>query len=285
MKFGFVTCVQLGLSCMEEIYHAGGHLDLAITLPDDRAQTKAGRVYLDEFCHEREIPLVKSPNVNGPEVVEAIKAYEIDWLFIIGWSQIAREEVLEAPTRGALGIHPTLLPMGRGRAAVPWAILKGLPETGVTLFKLDEGVDTGPILDQVLLPLSPRETATGLYERVNDAHRTLIRKVWPALENDDIELRIQDEQKASVWPGRRPEDGEISEEMTVAEVDRLVRAVTRPYPGAFIEMDGQRLRVWAGDPGHSQVTHGGPVLQLTDGDYLVTEWEWEDRHEEEALRD
>ena len=143
MKFGFVTCVELGLSCMEEIYAAGGELDLAITLHDDRAINKSGRVYLDDFCGARGIDLVKVRHINDSEAIEAIRSREIDWLFIIGWSQIAGPQVLAAPTHGVHGIHPTLLPEGRGRAPIPWAILKGLKETGVTLFKLDEGVDTG----------------------------------------------------------------------------------------------------------------------------------------------
>ena len=70
-------------------------------------------------------------------------------------------------------MHPTLLPVGRGRAAVPWAILKGLDRTGVTLFKLDEGVDTGDIIGQEMIALSETVTATELYERVNQAHISL----------------------------------------------------------------------------------------------------------------
>src|SRR6266496_1733341 len=145
MRFGFVTCVQLGLACMEEIYAAGGCLDLAITLRDELAQTKSGRIYLDKFCEERRIDLVKIKHVNDSQSIGAIKEKGLDWLFIIGWSQIAGPLVLDAPKRGVLGIHPTLLPAGRGRAPIPWAILKGLKQTGVTLFKLDAGIDTGPI--------------------------------------------------------------------------------------------------------------------------------------------
>jgi len=76
-------------------------------------------------------------NVNDPEAVAAIRGFDLDWLLIIGWSQIARRPVLDATRRGALGIHPTLLPEGRGRAAIPWTLLKGLRESGVTLFQLE----------------------------------------------------------------------------------------------------------------------------------------------------
>lgn len=274
MKFGFVTCVQLGLSCMEEVYAAGGTLELAITLNDDRAVNKSGRVYLDEFCGEHEIDLVKIRHINDPQAIEAVRSRGIDWLFIIGWSQIAGPEVLAAPTLGVLGIHPTLLPEGRGRAPIPWAILKGLKQTGVTLFKLDEGVDTGEIAAQEILPLADDETATTLYQRVIDAHRTIIRNVWPALSADAIKLRKQDENKATTWPGRTPEDGRITPDMTVEHVDRLVRATTRPYPGAFTESDGKIICIWKGKVvKESDISDDGFLLDLADGKYLATEFE------------
>ena len=146
MKIAFTTCVQLGRSCIEEILRIGGKLDLLITLKDDRARAKSGRIYLDDIAQKENIPLLKIGNINEPCVLEALAAHGIDWLFIIGWSQIAGPDLLAAPKCGCIGMHPTLLPLGRGRAAIPWAILKGLPQTGVTMFKLDAGVDTGPIL-------------------------------------------------------------------------------------------------------------------------------------------
>ncbi len=279
MKFGFVTCVQLGLACMDEIYRAGGRLDLAMTLPDDRAAAKSGRVYIDDFCTERGIPLVKTRNVNDLQAIEAVRTRGIDWLFIIGWSQIAREEMLQAPRKGAIGMHPTLLPRGRGRASIPWAILKGLDRTGVTMFQLDSGVDTGPILAQLELPLAADETATQLYQRVAEAHRLLIARVWKDLESGRLQAKPQDASQASVWPGRKPEDGRIDVHMTCQEVERLVRAVTRPYPGAFLDAAGKRYRIWSGrmlpqapsEPVREK--EDGLLLGLKDGGYQATEWE------------
>lgn len=274
MRFGFVTCVQLGLACMEEIYEVGGRLDFAMSLRDDRAKAKSGRVYLDAFCEQWGIPLAKIGNVNDPDAIEAIRAARLDWLFIVGWSQIAGESVLATPARGVLGMHPTLLPEGRGRAAIPWTIIKRLPETGVTLFQLDQGVDTGPILYQECVPVSPRETASSLYDRVAVAHRALIRHAWPDLMADRLVPQPQDPTSGSVWPGRRPEDGLLDPTMSMAEADRLIRAVTRPYPGAFIDMNGKRLRVWTAEP--SRQAGERLTLPFSDGDLEVLDYSWED---------
>jgi methionyl-tRNA formyltransferase len=254
-------------------------------LQDDLAVAKSGRVYLDDFCRDRTIPLLKVRSINGPETVAAIQDARLDWLLIIGWSQIAKLPVLRGPRHGVLGIHPTLLPIGRGRASVPWAILHELEETGVSLFKLDEGVDTGPVVAQVRIPIVHRETATSLYDKVIRAHRELILASWSDLTSGKLRLVPQDDAKATVWAGRRPEDGRLDRAMSLAEADRLVRAVTRPYPGAFMDIGGRRLRVWSalpigGVPGgllQAQPDGAlGPQLAFREGALQVTAWDWEE---------
>jgi len=273
MRFGFVTCVQLGLSCMEAIYDVGGRLDLAMTLNDEQAVSKVGRVYLDDFCTRNDIPLIKSRNVNDAAVVEAVKAAGIDWLFIIGWSQIAHEEILAAPTRGVLGMHPSLLPVGRGRAAIPWAILKGLEQTGVTLFKLGEGVDTGDIVAQQVIPIDRTTDAGALYQAVDRAHVSLMRTAFPDLAAGRLAARPQDDRLATYWPKRTAEDGAIDLQGSVQEAERLVRAVTRPYPGAFyFDGEGRKVTVWkAGIEAGGDEGLPGPRLVFRDGVLRILE--------------
>jgi methionyl-tRNA formyltransferase len=272
MKIGFVTCVQLGLSCIEAIYSVGGKLDIAITLHDHKATNKSGRVYLDKFCNVHEVPLLKIDHINELSVVAAIKKMELDWLFIIGWSQIAGQELLDAPKNGVLGMHPTLLPEGRGRAAIPWAILKGLERTGVTLFKLDSGVDTGPIADQYEILLSPVITATELYKSVDHAHAELIKQVMPKILAGNLVLREQDDSRATLWPGRTPEDGVIDLSASVSAADCLIRATTRPYPGAFFYENDKKVIVW-----RAEIVAYHPeekCLNFNDGYLRLLDWEY-----------
>lgn len=244
IKTAFVTCVQIGLSCIEEIYKIGGKLDLLITLKDNKAKDKSGRIYLDEIAAKHNVPLLKINNVNDKEVIETLIKYGIDWLFIIGWSQIARSELLNTPKKGCIGMHPTLLPVGRGRAAIPWAIIKGLDKTGVTMFKLDEGVDTGDIITQGEITLDNEITATELYDKVNRMHTQLIRDKWVDIISDNIKPTKQDEKLATEWPGRKPEDGQITRNMTMDEAHTLVRATTHPYPGAFFVTNDSKIIIW-----------------------------------------
>ncbi|KGO87456.1 methionyl-tRNA formyltransferase [Flavobacterium rivuli WB 3.3-2 = DSM 21788] len=274
MNFAFVTCVQIGLSCMEELYAVNGTLKLIITLHDEKAKNKSGRIYVDDFAELHSIPVIKVNHINDVAAVQAIKEYAIDWLFIIGWSQIASLEVINAPKYGAIGAHPTLLPQGRGRAAIPWAIIKGLDKTGVTFFKLDENVDTGLILAQQEIPLSATETATVLYEKVNDAHKELISKLYFDLKSGNAKGIVQDESLATYWEGRTPKDGEITLDMDVYQADRLVRATTKPYPGAYVVDKAKKIIIWEGLASiRKQMLPNTLELILTGGYYYATNFE------------
>lgn len=269
-KIAFTTCVQLGLSCIQEIYRIGGKLDLLITLKNEKAKSKSGRIYLDEIASRENTPLLKIDNINDMEVIEALKEHEIDWLFVIGWSQIVKKEVLLTPKDGCIGMHPTLLPVGRGRAPIPWPIIKGHTKTGVTMFKLDEGVDTGDIIAQEVIEIDETTTATELYEKVDKLQVDIISKYWDDIINDRIVPKKQDDSKATEWPGRKPEDGEIFNTMTMVEADRLVRGVTHPYPGAFYK-DGEKIvRIWS-----AKVNSNEGEIKLLDGFLTPTDYEVE----------
>lgn len=271
MKIAFCTCVQLGKSCIEAVISDGGRFDLFISLHDNLAKNKSGRIFLDEIASSNKVPLYKIRHINDIDVQETLKKYSIDWLFIIGWSQIASIDLLNAPKKGVIGAHPTLLPFGRGRAAVPWAILKGLKKTGVTFFKMDSGVDSGDIIEQCEVLIEPFETATSLYSKINLAHAQLIKSVWPKLIKNNVTLVKQDETLATYWEGRSPSDGEVFKSMTLLEVDKMVRATTRPYPGAFIKLnEKKKLIIWSGT---FQSMDNSVVLEFADGLYYSNDFE------------
>ncbi len=272
MKFAFCTCVQIGLSCMESIYRANGKLDLIVTLHDSKAKQKSGRIYVDDFAQKHKISVLKINHINDNETIESLKKHSIDWFFIIGWSQIASKEVIDAPNFGAIGAHPTLLPEGRGRASIPWAIIKGLKKTGVTFFKIDEGVDTGAILKQQEVIINEeKETAMTLYDKINKAHEILIESLYPDLLNNGVKLTKQNESNATYWECRKPEDGRLDSCMSVDEADRLIRATTKPYPGAFIIKNNKKMIIWSGKKGVD--SSASFILDFKDGKYSVLEFE------------
>ena len=240
-KIAFVTCVELGINSMQAIIESGFKIDISFTLKDEESENKSGRVRLDNICKQNGIDLFKIKNINAPEVSSELVRRSIDILFIIGWSQIANKELLEVPKFGVYGIHPTLLPQGRGRAPIPWAIIKDLKVTGATLFKINPGVDTGDIILQKKIRLNKSINSTELYQKMVLAHIFLIKSFLKKLKNNTIKLLPQNETLATYWPKRTPSMGEINFEGSVYDADKLCRALMKPYPGAFFFKNNKKI--------------------------------------------
>tara|TARA_B100001093_G_scaffold510710_1_gene577112 strand:+ start:281 stop:1129 length:849 start_codon:yes stop_codon:yes gene_type:complete len=240
-KIAFVTCVELGVSCMHSILNNGFDIDVTFTLKDEKAENKSGRVNLNHICKKNGIDLIKVENINLPIVCKELVKRSIDILFIIGWSQIAKKELIKIPKLGVYGIHPTLLPEGRGRAPIPWAIIKGLKVTGATLFKINAGVDTGEIILQKKIMLNKSITSTQLYQKMKDLHISLIKTFLIKLQKNKITLLPQNEKLATYWPKRTPEMGGINLKGSVYDADKLCRALMKPYPGAFFIKNNKKI--------------------------------------------
>ena len=179
MKLAFCTTVVIGFDCIKELIIIGYKLEFIITLEDDYLPNKSGRVSLNSLAEKHSIDLIKVKNINQSVVVNALKERSIDYFFVIGWSQIASVEVVKAVNKFVIGAHPTLLPKGRGRAAIPWTILKGLKCSGVTFFKIDDKVDTG-------------EPYPGAYLDFGDYQIIIWSGGKKQLSDNDLQLKFKD---------------------------------------------------------------------------------------------
>lgn len=178
-----------------------------------------------------------------------------DYILAIGWSELLPVQILDIPSKrlglanrhgpahGCIGMHPTLLPIGRGRAPIPWTIINSIQETGVTAFLLEEGPDEGGIVAQKAISVSMNETATSLFAKCCSLHFELGRDISQMLGVRQLTWTNQDDSRASYWTKRRLEDGRIRFEKTGDDICRLVRALTPPYPGAFFDHAGEAIIV------------------------------------------
>jgi len=240
----FVGGVDISHACLAALCEQGLPPALAVGYDASRAQASGYRD-LGDLAERHGFPLVRTADVNDPELVERIERLRPKLLYVLGWSQLVKPRLLAIPEHGSAGMHPTKLPEGRGRAPIPWTILKGLTETACTLFLLAEGVDDGPIVGQVPVNVDAREDAGTLYAKHRAAHVALVREHTAALLAGTAPVAEQDHAAATYWERRRPEDGRIDWTASAAAVDRLVRAVTRPFPGAFTD-DG--AVIWRAEP-------------------------------------
>src|SRR5947208_1572255 len=249
MRLVWVSFDVMGRDCLAAAAEAGAEVVGVVTLPGPIDPNRSGQCSFDEIAGRLGARLIETADVNSPETTAAVREVEPDLIFIVGWSQLVLDEFISLGKHGVFGMHPTLLPKHRGRAAIPWAILSGLAKTGVTLFEIVDGTaDSGPIVGQVEVPLVPDETATTLYSRITEAHVDLVREVVPQLLEGCAPRIEQDTRRASAWPKRTPADGIIDWETRAPYLYDWVRAQTRPYPGAFTYLGEEKIVVWSARP-------------------------------------
>jgi methionyl-tRNA formyltransferase len=249
MRLVWVSFDVMGRDCLAAAAEAGAEVAAVVTLPGPIDPDRSGQCSFEGIARRLGARLIETADVNSPETIGAIREVDPDMIFVVGWSQLALDEFIGIPRQGVFGMHPTLLPKHRGRAAIPWAILSGLAKTGVTLFQIADGTaDSGPIVGQVEVPLDPDETATTLYAKVTAAHVELVRRCVPQLLNGTAERIPQDTRRASSWPKRIAADGIIDWETRALHLYNWVRAQTRPYPGAFTYLGDEKVVVWRARP-------------------------------------
>jgi len=245
----WVSFDTIGRECLEAAAGVGAEIVGVVTLPGPVDPNRSGQCAFDDVARRHDATLVEAADINADETLAAVDALDPELIFVVGWSQLAREPFLALAREGVFGMHPTLLPRHRGRAAIPWAILSGLARTGVTLFEIvDETADSGAIVGQVVIDIEPDETAETLFERISEAHVELIRELVPQLLTRSAPRSPQDLFRASSWPRRRPVDGIIDWETRAPYLHDWVRAQTRPYPGAFTFLGEQKVVVWRARP-------------------------------------
>jgi methionyl-tRNA formyltransferase len=259
---------DIGAAVLEELVAAGDPPLLVVTHRDAPGETIWFRS-VEELAARRGIAVVAPEDVNAPEVVSRIRALEPDFLFSAMFRQMIGRELLDAAKRGALNLHPSLLPKFRGRSPINWALVKGEPETGVTLHYMVEKADRGDVVAQRAIAIGDDDTALTLHRKATDAARAMFREVYPELVAGTAPRVPQDHSRASYFGGRKPADGEIDWRSPARGIYDLVRAVTHPYPGAFSWHRGRRLFVWWAKPapevdglrpGEVRVASGGEVV-------------------------
>jgi methionyl-tRNA formyltransferase len=283
MRLVWVSFDVMGRDCLAAAAEAGADVVGVVTLPGPIDPNRSGQCSFDEIASELGARLIETVDVNAPDTIAALRETDPDLIFVVGWSQLVMDVFIGLPRHGVFGMHPTLLPRHRGRAAIPWAILSGLAKTGVTLFQIADGTaDSGPIVGQVEVSIANDETATTLYEKVTAAHLELVRQYVPKLVDGTAERLPQETRRASSWPKRTPADGIIDWETRAPYLYDWVRAQTRPYPGAFTYLGEQKVVVWRARPveldedapaGTVVAVDGGPVVVCGEGGLVLEEVE------------
>jgi methionyl-tRNA formyltransferase len=225
--------------------HAAGHeIVLVITQPDrpgNRRKITPSPVKV--VAQELGLTVLQPQKIRDPAVVVRLRELRPDLMVVVAYGQILPADVLSIPTKGVVNVHASLLPRHRGAAPIAHAILAGDRETGVTIMKMDEQLDHGPVLSMRHTEIGPREDAPGLTARLARSGADLLVDTLARLAR--IEPSEQDHERATIAPRLRRENGELHWEMDAKEIDRRVRAL-QPWPGATLPTARGRVKVLSG---------------------------------------
>ncbi|HUE40279.1 MAG TPA: formyltransferase, partial [Candidatus Binatia bacterium] len=255
---------DIGAVLLEELIASGDELALVIT-HDDRPGEAIWFRSVRALAEQHRIQVIAPRDVNAPAVVEQVRALEPDFLFSAMFRQLLKSDLLALPRRGALNLHPSLLPRFRGRSPINWVLVEGETETGVTLHYMVEKADRGDIVAQRRIAIAEDDTALTLHHKATAQARLLLREAYPLLASGRAPRIVQDQAQASYYGGRTPADGEIDWRRPARRIYDLIRAVTHPYPGAFTWRDGRRLLIWWARPGAPPRTLRPGEVDVADG--------------------
>ncbi|HEU5060540.1 MAG TPA: methionyl-tRNA formyltransferase [Kofleriaceae bacterium] len=224
------------------------------------------------------IEVYQPRSARPPEVAERLRATGAELAVVVAYGKILPKGVLEAFPRGCVNVHGSLLPAYRGAAPVQWAILKGERETGVTIMKLDEGMDTGPMLLKRRLAIGEDETAGELAVRLAAVGAEALVEALAAIEAGTAVEEAQDSARASYAPMLEKAHGQVDWTRSAEEVRNLVRGVD-PWPGATTTLGGEPLKLFGarraegqGEPGTLiSIGSDGAVIAAGDGAVLIAE--------------
>ncbi len=184
-----------------------------------------------------------------------------DVVLSVWYRRLLGPALLALPSVAALNLHGSLLPRYRGRTPLNWVLVNGESRTGVTLHHMNEAADAGDIVAQRPIDIAPDDTALTLYQRMVKEGVDLLLEAWPAVVAGTAPRVPQDHVRATIVPRRRPEDGRVEWTWPASRIANMIRAVTHPFPGAFVGDGRSRLWLWAGSP-LPAVPHGAPAGTL-----------------------
>lgn len=219
------------------------------------------------------IPVQQPEKIRKPDAIAALRQWAADVYVVAAFGQILPQTVLDIPPHGSLNIHASLLPRWRGAAPIQAAIRAGDAETGITIMRMDAGLDTGDILTQRAIAIAADETGASLHDKLSRLGADLLSATLPGYLNGTIPRIQQDDALATLAPRIDKDEGRIDWTQPAAQIERLVRAFT-PWPGTFTFWNGVQLKLLSGtiSPGHAEpgrvIDHTGRGFAIGTGDGL-----------------
>ena len=212
------------------------------------------------FAEEAGIPVYQPKGFKNGKATQILRELAPDLILVIAYGKILPQEVLDVPRLGCINVHASLLPKYRGAAPIQRAIIAGEEVTGITIMKMDAGMDTGNMLAQREIPILPEDNEETMFRKMGEVGSKFVLEILPLIEAGELEEQHQDHDAATYAPPIEKEEGEFSFREDAAKVVHLIHGVS-VWPVAYFQMEDKKIKV--ADAAYSEkVGEPGEVLSL-----------------------
>ena len=280
MRVVFFGTPEFAVPSLEALLGEGFDVVAAVTPPDrPRGRSRSALVPppVKAAAESEDIPVLQPERSTEAGFVEQLRALAPDVGVVVAYGHILRPSLLAIPKHGMINVHPSLLPELRGAAPIEWAIINGLEKTGVTIMRMDAGMDTGPILHQIPHHIPDDVTAGELAEHLAEMGAQALVEALAMLEQEALKARPQDGAHATYAPKLTREIARIPWGEPAERIARLIRGLD-PKPGAWTELDGREVKLFGarvaegrGAPGQVLTADGGLVIAAGGGAVAIDE--------------
>ncbi|MDD5922765.1 MAG: methionyl-tRNA formyltransferase [Eubacteriales bacterium] len=266
MKLVFLGTPDFAVPVLSNLVKAGYEIGYAVTQPDRKGNRgKMTRPPVKILAEQYGIPVLQPERLSKAEDVKnLLRAYKPDAMIVVAYGQILKKDVLDIPKLGCFNVHASLLPKLRGASPIQHAILEGDKVTGVTLMKIDEGLDSGDMIAKCEISIG-RKTAEQLSKDLSEAGASLLLQELPHIEDGTCTYEKQDSSKATYAGLISKKDGKIDFHQTAESSDCKIRAIY-PWPGAFFDYGEKHVKIWSAEvlSGDSESVPG--IIKKADAD-------------------
>jgi methionyl-tRNA formyltransferase len=246
MRIIFIGTGEIGVPTLRALQKSEHELVGVVTQPDKPVgrEQKITPPPIKAALAGAKMSILQPARIKDPESIEQIRMIAPDVIVVVAYGQILPRAVLEIPKIACLNLHASLLPRWRGAAPIQAAIAAGDPETGITVMYMDEGLDTGDILLQRKIDISPTDTGCSLHDRLAEIAPDALLEALQLLSSENAPRIPQDKIATTYAPKLNREGGRINWNEPTEAIERKIRAYN-PWPGAFMEFDNRKLKIFA----------------------------------------
>lgn len=244
MKIIFMGTPDFAKASLEAICGAGFDVVLAVSQPDrpKGRGMKVGETPVKAYAAKMGIPVFQPQGIKNGELLPALEKYKPDIIVVAAYGRILPSYVLNYPRHGCVNVHASLLPRLRGAAPIQWAIINGAAESGISIMKMNEGLDTGPVMLKEAVKIRDDDTAQTLYERLAPLGGRAIVAALGTIESGGAVWEEQDEGEATYAPIIKKTLGRVDWNKSAGEIVNLARGLY-PWPGAYSSLGGRTFKI------------------------------------------